>query len=132
MAYTKKEITTVHKDYEDNKSQWSYYIRSFLGGVDYKLGSYLHRYSLELDLEYSKRISNTPLDNHCHNVIQIYSSFLFRQSPSREMGTLQDEPSLEFFMKDCDLDGNTFESQIRQAQIYASVYGLCLTNHQLI
>ena len=125
MVFSFQEITETHKDYDDNINQWSYYIRSYLGGIDYKLGSYLHRYALELDLEYAKRVNNTALDIHCRNVVQIYSSFLFRVPASREMGTIGDDPSLDNFMKDCDLEGNSFVSQIKQAQIFASIYGAC-------
>ena len=125
MAFSYQEIKQLHQDYSDNISQWSYYIRSYLGGVEYKLGSFLHRYALELDLEYAKRVNNTALDNHCRNVVQIYSSFLFRVPASRALGSLKEEPSIDNFLKDCDLEGNSFTSQIKQAQIYASIYGSC-------
>ena len=125
MAYSFQEINATHIDYDDHHNQWSYFIRSYLGGVEYKNGSFLHRYATELDLEYAKRVFNTALDNHCRNVVQIYSSFLFRVPASREMGSLKEEPSLPLFMKDCDLTGNSFESQMKQAQIYASIYGSC-------
>tara|TARA_Y100000592_G_scaffold81341_1_gene128896 strand:+ start:82 stop:1227 length:1146 start_codon:yes stop_codon:yes gene_type:complete len=38
---------------------------------------------------------------------------------------MADEPSLEAFLKDADLDGNSFNSVIKQAQNYASIYGHC-------
>ena len=125
MAYSFQEIIRTHQDYDDHHNQWSYFIRSYLGGIEYKNGSYLHRYATELDLEYAKRVFNTALDNHCRNVVQIYSSFLFRVPATRELGSLKEEPSIDNFIKDCDLDGNSFESQIKQAQIYSSIYGSC-------
>ena len=77
MANSDK-IISVHKDYEESVNKWEFYIRSYNGGFDYVAGQYLHRYNLELDNEYAKRLSNTALDNHCKNIVQIYSSFLFR------------------------------------------------------
>ena len=85
----------------------------------------MNRYNLELDNEFNQRLANTPCDNHCKNIIQIYSSFLFRVKPSRDFGEMADEPSLESFLKDTDLDGNSFDSVIKQAQNYASIYGHC-------
>jgi hypothetical protein len=38
---------------------------------------------------------------------------------------MQDEPSLESFLKDADLEGNNLNSVIKQAQNYASIYGHC-------
>ena len=123
MAYARQEILDVHKDYEESINKWEFYIRSFNGGFDYSAGQYLHRYNLELDNEYAKRLGNTALDNHCKNVVQIYSSFLFRVKPSRDFGSMQDDPILESFLKDADLEGNNFNSVMQQAQNYASIYG---------
>ncbi len=123
MAYGRQEILDVHKDYEESINKWEFYIRSFNGGFDYSAGQYLHRYNLELDNEYAKRLGNTALDNHCKNVVQIYSSFLFRVKPSRDFGNMQDDPILESFLKDADLEGNNFNTVMQQAQNYASIYG---------
>tara|TARA_A100001391_G_scaffold178519_1_gene142996 strand:+ start:159 stop:1571 length:1413 start_codon:yes stop_codon:yes gene_type:complete len=123
MAYTRDEALDTHKDYDETVNLWEYYIRSYNGGYDYTLGQYLNRYNLELDNEFNQRLSNTPCDNHCKNIIQIYSSFLFRVKPSRDFGSMADEPSLEAFLADADLEGNSFNNVIKQAQNYASIYG---------
>ena len=123
MAYTRDEALDTHKDYDETVNLWEYYIRSYNGGYDYTLGQYLNRYNLELDNEFNQRLSNTPCDNHCKNIIQIYSSFLFRVKPSRDFGSMADEPSLDAFLADADLEGNSFNNVIKQAQNYASIYG---------
>jgi len=125
MAYSRDEALDTHKDYKDTVSLWEYYIRSYNGGYDYTTGQYLNRYNLELDNEFNQRLGNTPCDNHCKNIIQIYSSFLFRVKPSRNFGSMQEEPTLESFLKDADLEGNSFNNVIKQAQNYASIYGHC-------
>lgn len=123
MAYGREEILAVHKHYEDSINKWEFYIRSYNGGFDYSAGQYLHRYNLELDNEYAKRLGNTALDNHCKNVVQIYSSFLFRVKASRDFGSLSDDQSLQSFLRDADLEGNNFTTVMKHAQTYASVYG---------
>ena len=125
MAYTRDQAIETHKDYSETLNNWEYYIRSYNGGYDYMIGQYLSRYNLELDNEFNQRLANTPCDNHCRNIIQIYSSFLFRVRPSRDFGSMEDEPSLESFLKDADLDGNNLNSVIKQAQNYSSIYGHC-------
>ena len=125
MAYERDTILDTHVDYKETVNLWEYYIRSYNGGYDYMVGQYLNRYNLELDNEFNQRLANTPCDNHCKNIIQTYSSFLFRTKPSRDFGSMADEPSLETFLKDADLDGNSFDSVIKQAQNYASIYGHC-------
>ena len=125
MAYTRDQAIETHKDYSETINNWEYYIRSYNGGYDYMIGQYLSRYNLELDNEFNQRLANTPCDNHCRNIIQIYSSFLFRVRPSRDFGSMQDEASLESFLKDADLEGNNLNSVIKHAQNYASIYGHC-------
>jgi hypothetical protein len=126
MAYSREQALELHKDFEENVKNWEYYIRSYNGGYDYMIGQYLNRYNLELDNEFNQRLANTPCDNHCKNIIQIYSSFLFRVKASRDFGNMQDEASLESFLKDADLEGNSFTSVVKQAQNYASIYGHCM------
>ena len=125
MAYSRDEALNTHKDYSENVNLWEYYIRSYNGGYDYMVGQYLSRYNLEQDNEFNQRLANTPCDNHCKNIIQIYSSFLFRVRPSRDFGEMSEEPSLENFLKDADLEGNNFNSVMKQAQNYASIDGHC-------
>ena len=123
MAYTRKEIELTHKDYNENVNRWEYFIRSYNGGFDYMVGQYLNRYNLELDNEFNQRLANTPVDNHCKNIVQIYSSFLFRVKASRVFGSIENDPSLESFLNDADLEGNSFDTVMKQAQNYSSIYG---------
>ena len=126
MAYDKDQALATHKDYKENITSWEYFIRSYNGGFDYQVGQYLNRYNLELDNEFNQRLLNTPCDNHCRNIIQIYSSFLFRVKPTREFGDMENEPSLDSFLRDTDLDGNSFDTVVKQAQNYSAIYGHCL------
>ena len=125
MAYNRDSALELHKDYSENQKNWEMYIRSYNGGYDDTHGQYLNRYNLELDHEFNQRLGNTPCDNHCKNIIQIYSSFLFREKASRDFGSMSDEPSLQMFLKDADLEGNNFNTVMKTAQNYASIYGHC-------
>ena len=125
MAYTRDEILNTHKDFQENINHWEFFIRAYNGGFDWQVGQYLNRYNLELDNEYNQRLLNTPCDNHCKNIIQIYSSFLFRVKASRNFGNMSEEASLESFLKDTDLEGNGLQSVMKQAQTYSSIYGHC-------
>ena len=123
MAYTRQDIEAQHQHYKGMIPRWEYFIRSYLGGKEYQDGKFLQAYQLEFENEYYKRIAFTPLDNHCRNIIDIYSSFLFRVEPTRNFGSLADDMSLEQFLEDADLEGRSFEALMREAQRFASVYG---------
>tara|TARA_A100001391_G_scaffold30206_2_gene16165 strand:+ start:4208 stop:5638 length:1431 start_codon:yes stop_codon:yes gene_type:complete len=119
------ELQEKHHLWKANIKNWEFYIRSYLGGNDYKNGYYLHRYILESPEEYDARIRHTPLDNHCKNVVQIYTSFLWRVPPTRDYGSLDGDEQLQSFIKDADLDGRSFNTIMREVQMNASIYGNC-------
>jgi len=121
----KEFLHSKHDLWHSNISNWEFYIRSYLGGNDYKNGYYLHRYILETPEEYDARIRHTPVDNHCKNVVQIYSSFLWRIPPTRDYGDLDGDLQLQSFLVDADLDGRNFNTVMREVQVNASIYGNC-------
>ena len=121
----RETLTSKHDLWHSNISNWEFYIRSYLGGNDYKSGYYLHRYILESPEDYDQRIRHTPLDNHCKNVVQIYTSFLWRVSPTRDYGSLDGDEQLSSFLADADLDGRSFNTVMREVQMNASIYGNC-------
>ena len=118
-------ITSTHPDYIDNESNWEFYLRSYLGGEDYQDGEYLVRYLNESTNDYSRRVDLTPIDNHCANVIHIYSSFLWKNQPTRNWNSMENDPILENMVKDIDLDGQSLDAFMKEAQIWSSVYGHC-------
>ena len=125
MAYKRDQILLRNELYDNYAGRWEYYIRSFLGGEEYKGGRYLQEYNLELENEFEKRLQFTPLDNHCRNIVHIYSSFLFRVLPTRKLESLNDDPATQMFLDDADLEGRSFDALMREVQTYASVYGHC-------
>ena len=121
----KEFLQSKHDLWHSNISNWEFYIRSYLGGNDYKNGYYLHRYILETPEEYDARVRHTPVDNHCKNVVQIYTSFLWRVPPTRDYGDLDGDLQLASFLEDADLDGRNFNTIMREVQMNASIYGNC-------
>jgi hypothetical protein len=117
------DIDYTHPEYDRNKYRWEFYLRSYMGGEDYKDGAYLTRYVNEDKDEYNRRLDLTPMDNHCKNIVHIYSSFLWRVPPVRQFNSLANNPALENFLKDADLDGKNFNTFMRESQVWASVYG---------
>lgn len=109
--------------YNDNKEHWEYLMRSYLGGLAYQRSGYLTRYQLETDAEYAARLRNTPLDNHCKSIIATYISFLFRLDAERELGTWQDNPQVQAFIDDADLEGAELDDFMKMVATWALVFG---------
>lgn len=116
----------VHRDYDLYINHWKFLKRSYLGGAEYKRGMYLKRYQYENEGEYLTRLSHAAEDNHCRSIIHTYNSFLYRQEPKRDMGNLEGTPEIEQFFKDCDMEGRSWDSFMREVNIQSSIYGHCL------
>ena len=119
----KEEIIESHPQWKEYIERWKFLIDSYMGGHNWAEGEYLASYIFENREQYETRLDNTPYDNHVKAVVAIYNSFLFRQPPKREMGNLANDPSIDNFMKDADLEGRNFESVMRDVSTYSSIYG---------
>ena len=109
--------------YSRNLPRYQFLYDSYVGGEVYRQGGYLTRYQLESANEYALRLETTPLDNQCRSIIATYISFLFRTEPDRDLGSLDMEASVEDFMEDCDWDGRNLDSFMKEAAIWANVFG---------
>ena len=116
----------THRDYENHIDQYRFLKRSYLGGNEYKQGMYLTKYTYESEGEYMNRLDQSAIDNHCRSVCHIYNSFLYRQEPKRDFGWMTNTPEIENFFKDCDLEGRSWDSFMREANLQSSIYGHCV------
>ena len=116
-------VLGTHETYQNLNARWSYLLKSYLGGEIYRQGQYLTRYNNESEQDYITRLMTTPLDNHCKSVLGIYNAFMFRREPIRDFGSLESDPDLEAFLEDCDLEGRSFHSFMKDVSTYAGVFG---------
>jgi hypothetical protein len=117
-------LASTHWLYMRNRDRWQFLYESYVGGNEYRSSGYLTRYNLETAGEYARRLEITPLDNHCQSVIQTYVSFLFREEPDRDFGTWEDQPDVESFLRDANLEGMSFDGFMKQVSIWSSVFGM--------
>lgn len=128
MNYTLSEaysfVGTKNLQFERNWERWNFLLESYVGGEEYRRGAHLVRYALETQGEYDARLRSTPLDNHCKSVISVYISFLFREEPDRELESIMND-LVEDFLRDCDMDGRSFNQFMKEVAIWSSVFGHC-------
>jgi hypothetical protein len=119
------ELISGNKLYQTHQPQWKYLLESYLGGMEYRNAGHLNRYQLETDSEYQSRLLTTPLDNHCQSVVSVYNSFLFREDPHREFGSIEYMTELQDFCYDADLDGRSLNAFMKDVATWSSVFGHC-------
>ena len=126
MSLTDYELLISTNDiYSTRVSRWKYLYDSYMGGDQYKKGQYLNHYVTESKEEYAARIQATPLDNQCSSVISVYNSFLFREEPEREFGSLENLPELLDFLRDADFENRSLNNFMKEVSTWANVFGHC-------
>lgn len=123
MITTLNELMKTHEEYSEYIKEWKFLYDSYLGGHEYEEGEYLTKYVFESNQEYQDRLSQTPYDNHCRSIISLYNSFLFSTPPTRDLGNLQDNPQMQAFLEDADMEGRSFDQFMRQVDITSSIFG---------
>tara|TARA_R110000772_G_scaffold181019_1_gene292290 strand:+ start:40 stop:1557 length:1518 start_codon:yes stop_codon:yes gene_type:complete len=124
MSYNETMIN-AHPQWKQHIDRWKFLVDSYQGGYEYKQGQYLTAYMFENKETYEQRLDNAPLDNHVKAVTAIYNSFLFRQPPVRDFGSISNDITLDPFFDDTDLDGRNFNSVMRDISTYSTIYGNC-------
>ena len=120
---TKEELLKQHADYRRFSPEWLFFVRSYFGGKRYAQGRYLLQHPFESDDTYTRRLATAYFYNYCAPVVDIFVSLLFKKEPSRNFGSLTNDPLFNDFLSDADFTGNTYPQFIREAQRYASIYG---------
>ena len=130
---TKKELLAVHPTYKDFLDEWKFFINSYLGGKFYRDGDYLLRHPFESLENYKRRKDIAYFYNYCAPIIDLFTSYLTKDQPQRSYGKLSSDevvpprkPKTLFdsFWWDVDFNGTNFEQFMREAQRYASIYGM--------
>jgi len=116
-------VTSANIQYTEYKNRWKFYLESYMGGDEYRTAGHLTKYVNETQQEYEVRLKSTPLDNHCRSVISVYTSFLFRESPERDMGSLAQDMTVEDFCRDADMDGRSLDNFMKEVAVWANVFG---------
>jgi hypothetical protein len=116
-------VTTTNRLWTRNEQRWRFLLESYMGGEEYQRGQHLTRYVNETQGEYSARLLATPLENHCQSVIASYISFLFREQPKREFGSIEYDDMLKNFLEDADLEGRSFDAFMKEVAVWSSVFG---------
>lgn len=120
---TREELESTHPDYENFLEEWRFYIRSYFGGKLYKQGDYLLQHPFESPANYRRRKLTSYYYNYCGPIVDIFVSHLFRKEARRDYGKLSRDPLFRSFLRDADLEGNSFTHFMREAQRFASIYG---------
>lgn len=116
-------VLESHSVYQYYLNRWLFLNDAYTGGLDWYAGKNLEPYYKESREDYEMRLRMTGLDNHVRTVVGIYNSFLYRRPIHRELGEIESDAGFDAFLRDADLDGQSFDAFIKQVSTKAMVYG---------
>jgi hypothetical protein len=123
FSNTVESLASGNKIYADHQQRWDYFLEAYLGGQSWKDGSHLIKYMLETDSEYRYRLNSSHFENHCSSVISVYNSFLFREKPYRNLGSLNNLAEAQSFLRDADMDGTSLDNFMKDVATWSAVFG---------
>lgn len=104
-------------------AEYIFFQKSYEGGRTYINGNYLTSHKRESDSGYKRRKEQSSYVNFCKDVIDILTSYLFKEEPTREFKNPEDE-ALVAFLKDADLDGRSWNKLVRESSKAAGTSGI--------
>jgi len=119
-----KQLTKRHEDFEEMLERWEFLNLAYKGGDAYRKAGYLERHPREQKKKYLRRLKQAIYVNYSAPVIDIYISYLFKETIAREFGVLAGNKNLDDFMEDCDFNGTDFSAWMRETARMASITGL--------
>ncbi len=119
-----KKLLAKHDDLKDKEDSLELFRRSYVGGSEYRDGDYLIRHEKEKKRAYHRRVKEAVYTNYCAPIVDIFSSYLFRERPQRSLGAGSDnDPAMSRFLNDADMRGRSFAELMREVAKWASVFG---------
>jgi hypothetical protein len=106
--------------YDTYYKRWKYFLESYIGGEEYRRAQNLQKFQLETNSEFQTEIKqHTFRESLSIGLISVYNSFLFREEPKRDFGSVASAPELEDFIKDCDFDGKSLNQFMKDVSTWS-------------
>ena len=108
---------------KDKVDSWNFYFDSYTGGEAYREGDYLYRHEKESEDAYKRRKKQAVFSNLCSPVIDVYTSYLYRDGVNRSFEGLS-QHVVESITTNADLDNRTWDRLWHRIAVMAGIYGV--------
>lgn len=108
-----KQITfTISPEVKKKHDLYKFLQDSYEGGQVYEEGKYLIKHKRESKEDYELRLSRASFMNFCAPVVDIYTSYLFREEPTRT--EKKKSTVVDLFLEDADMEGRPWNKVMRE------------------
>jgi len=121
---TKADLLKTHKKYQENIRKWKFYIDAYNGDDEFIRKAIFKNERESVD-NHKNRLKEAVCFNYSSAMVDIFNHFLTIKTVHRDMGILEQDRQWQLFMKDCNLDGMSFDDFLIEQQKIASIVGMC-------
>lgn len=111
-------IARRHPKFATYESDWIFFLESYLGGSQY-IVKHLFKYIKEGDDEFTARRNRAYRENHTKRVIDLVSSYLFKEEAERQT----ENSKVKAFWEDFDGRKKSVSNFMKRASLFASILG---------
>ena len=117
-----EKLLDKHDENEEHHEEWELFRRSYVGGQEYREGEYLIKHAMETNTAFRNRVKQAMFVNYCAPIVDIYTAYLFKERPSRDIAGMDGE-AFKQFLFNADLEGRSYGKLMRELSRWASVFG---------
>ena len=121
---TYTELCQGDSFYNQHIHEWKFFNLAYDGGRDF-VHHVIRKNPLESDANYTERRREGYYFNYPATIVGLYAFALMEQEPKSEYGSLSTDELWQIFIKNSDLFGTDLKDFIDNAQIFASINGVC-------
>jgi hypothetical protein len=118
-----KELQETNKLYDANISEWTFLLACYNGVRELIRRGYLERHERESEKNYERRLKEAYGFGYSKSVVDLFNFYLFQKPVEREMDKIEGHKLFDYFMKDCNLYGDTLDQFFLNNGRYASIMG---------
>lgn len=118
-------LQETHRLYQLYDDEWTFLQAAYNGAKELVEYGAILRHERESNENYDRRISEAYGFSYSRSIVDLFNFYLFKESVKRELGKLADDPLWSLFMKDCNLESDSFDEFLLNAGKASSIQGQC-------
>jgi len=116
-------LRSTHPLHDAWSERWTFYQAAYEGVQGLIRCGAIERHEREGERNFRRRLREVYNLNYCKGIVDLFSHYLFRKPPLRDLGPLADDALWRLFKDDCDLWGSNFDNFMAEQQRAAAILG---------
>lgn len=117
------DLQNTHALYDANRKQWRFLRAAYQGVSALVRSGAVTRHERESERNFRRRLAELYTFNYSRGIVDLFTHYLFRKPPHRDLASLAQDTLWQQFCDDCDLWGSNLDVFLLEQQRVASIMG---------